>query len=128
MRRHDDASALKRVKGEFTIKNVRDTLRARNRHAADRFDLLYERTIDLGGHPNERAVTGSMAVTESGDQQRMVQKYLHGDSLELLHALKTTTQIGIVSLEIFNEVFGPRFELLGVKARLLQARRTFEQI
>ena len=128
LHRHKDAATLKRVKNKFTVKNVRDTLRACNRHAADRSDLLYDRTIDFGGHPNERAVTGSMAITERDGKHYVVQKYLHGDGVELLHGLKTTTQVGLVSLEIFNEVFGPQFELLGVKDRLLKARRTFEKV
>jgi hypothetical protein len=35
------------------------TVTAVNQHAAKRFEELYQRTIDFGGHPNERSVTGN---------------------------------------------------------------------
>ena len=63
-----------------------------------------------------------MQIVNRDDGGRYIaQQYLHGDGLPLLVGLKTATQVGMVSLEILNEVFGARFEILGVKAsRLLK--------
>lgn len=123
LRRHDDAAAMKEVKDEFKISNVRATLKKANVHAANVFDQLYQRAIDFGGHPNERAITGNLAVEERVSGTEFQQIYLHGDGLALDHGIKTTAQTGVCALEILREVFTARFELLGVRAELLRLRK-----
>jgi hypothetical protein len=39
------------------------------------------------------------------------------------YGLKTTAQAGICVLQIFQDVFKARFELLGVRAEVLQLRK-----
>lgn len=74
-------------------------------HAAKRFKDLYQRTIDFGGHPNERSVTGNMKMVEEPDRRTMLAILQHGDGVELDHALKTVAQCGMVSLEMLQVVF-----------------------
>jgi hypothetical protein len=121
--RHQDEATLKKVRREFKVENVRKTLTACNRHAAERFDTLYQRAIDFGGHPNERGVTGSLQMEDVADRRLMKQLFLHGDGVALDHALKTTAQCGVVCLEILQGVFNALFELLGVNAELLEIRK-----
>jgi hypothetical protein len=123
MRRHDDDATMKAVKREFHVSNVRASIERSNRHAAKVFDLLYQRAIDFGGHPNERAITGNLILEECDHGQEFRQIYLHGEGLTLDHGLKTTAQAGVCALEILQEVFKARFELLGVRAELLRLRR-----
>jgi hypothetical protein len=123
LRRHDDAVAMKIVKQEFRISNVRATIMRLNQHTAKIFDELYQRTIDFGAHPNERAVTSSMIIKDHDDRKELQQIYLHGDGPILDHGLKTTAQAGVCALEIFQEVFAARFEILGVRAEILQLRQ-----
>lgn len=123
LRRHDDDAATKAVKNAFTVANVRATIEKANRHAARVFAELYERAIDFGGHPNERAITGSMKMTDLGDRKLYESIYLHGDGLALDHALKTTAQTGVCALDILQAVLPERFELLGVRADLLELRK-----
>jgi len=123
LRRHDDEIAKKAVKKEFTVSNVRATIEKANRQAAKVFSDLYERAIDFGGHPNEQAITGSLKMTDQGDRKLYESIYLHGDGLALDHALKTTAQTGVCALEILQEAFPERFELLGVRAALLDLRK-----
>lgn len=123
LRRHDSDTTMRTVKREFTVANVRVTIEGADRHAAKVFAELYERAIDFGGHPNERAITGSMEMIDSGDRKLYKSIYLHGDSLALDHALKTTAQTGVCSLEILQAVYPERFELLGVRADLLELRK-----
>ena len=73
--------------------------------------------------PNEQSVTGSLVINEQNDRKEFLQIYLHGDGLMLDHALKTTAQSGVAALEILQEVFAARFELLGVRAELLELRK-----
>jgi hypothetical protein len=48
------------VKSEFTIRNLFDTLRGCDTSEARIAAELYERCIDHGAHPNERALTQSL--------------------------------------------------------------------
>lgn len=121
--RHSGAAGMKAVKTEFTVANVRESISKRDRHSAEVFDILYQRAIDFGGHPNERSVSGSMAMNEMEDRMEFLQMHLHGDGMAFLHGLKTTAQTGVCALEIFQCLYGARYELLGVRADLLSLRR-----
>jgi hypothetical protein len=123
LRRHDDETARNTAKGAFQIGKIRPTIEKANRHAAKVFDELYERAIDFGAHPNERSITGNLRITDLDDRTSYEQIYLHDDGPPLIHALKSTAQAGVCALEIFQEIFGPRFELLGVRAEVLELRK-----
>lgn len=123
LRRHDDAASLRRVRQEFTNAAVMATLRNRDANLFPIIDQLYERSIDFGAHPNERAITGSMAIERQPGRVEIQQIYLHGDSLSLDHGLKTTAQVGLGSLCIFQHIFLERFRLLGIQDMLDQLRR-----
>lgn len=123
LRRHDDKSAMKSVKEDFKIVKLREAIKAKNRAIAEVFDTLYQRAIDFGAHPNERAVTGNLSVTKIDEHIEYKSMYFHKDGVKLDHGLKTTAQAGACVLEIFQDVFSARFELLGVKHTLLELRR-----
>jgi len=84
---------------------------------------MYQRTIDWGGHPNERSVTGNMKMIEEPDRRVMLAIMLHGDGVELDMALKTAAQCGMVSLELLQVLYTAKFELLGINAAMLDLRR-----
>ena len=90
LRRHDDEASMKAAKSEFTIANVRKSIRAANRLGEDVFRMLYERSIDFGGHPNERSITGSMSHVKEESRSNYQLLLLQGDGLPLDHALKST--------------------------------------
>lgn len=121
--RHQDKASLKRVRKEFAIEKVRATIVRCNRHAAERFDRLYQRAIDFGGHPNERSVTGNMEIERLPDRALLKAVYLQGDGVPLEAALKTTAECGMVALEILQCVFNALFELLGINAAMLELRK-----
>lgn len=123
LKRHDDAASKKASKNQFTPTAVRGTIEKANRKAAEVYAYLYQLSIDLGAHPNERSLTRNMRITKSEDGSLHEQVLLHGDGLYLDHGLKTVAQAGVCALEIFQEIFGPRFELLGVRSRLLHLRQ-----
>jgi hypothetical protein len=39
-------------------------------------------------------------------------------------ALKVTAQCGMIALELLETIYGAKFELLGIKAAMLELRRT----
>jgi hypothetical protein len=65
----DDAS-LKKQKKAFHHVDVLASVKAANRHARDRFENLYQRTIDFGGHPNERSVTGNLKMVKEPGKRK----------------------------------------------------------
>lgn len=115
IRRHDDDNSLRDVRREFAYSNVVRTLRQRDAALCSSIEDLYDRTIDFGGHPNERAVTGSMNMTKADGRIEMEQIYLHDDSLFLGHGLKSTAQVGLGSLCVFSHLFKERFAILGIQ-------------
>lgn len=123
LRRHDDAASLRRVRQEFTHTAVMATLQGKDRNLEPVIQQLYERSIDFGAHPNERAITGSMTIQREPGRVELQQIYLHGDSLSLDHGLKTTAQIGLGSLCIFQHIFLERFRILGIQDVIDQLRR-----
>jgi hypothetical protein len=92
-------------------------------HAGARFEEFYQRTIDWGGHPNERSVTGSMKMIKEADRRIMLAVMLHGDDAALNMALKSAAQCAMVSLEMLQLVYNARFELLGINAAMLEFRK-----
>ncbi len=118
MARHDDDKTYKASRTQFAHVKVMETLSKREKALHPIIHKLYTRTIDFGGHPNERSVTSSMKLvrTENGFELPMI--YLHGDSTALDHVLKTSAQVGLGSLRIFRLVFPERFAILGINERL----------
>ena len=122
LNRHKDDAAMKAQKKEFVPANVWASVRAANIHACERVESLYQFTIDFGGHPNERAVTGSMKMVDEPGKRTMLSILQHGDGIELDLALRKLAQCGMVSLEMLQIVFNARFELLGINAAMLALR------
>jgi hypothetical protein len=121
--RHQSDAALKASRDALTHAKVLATVTAVNQHAAKRFEELYQRAIDFGGHPNERSVTGNMKMVDEPNRRVMLAVMQHADGPELNMALKTTAQCGMCALEMLQGVFNARFELLGINAAMLELRK-----
>jgi hypothetical protein len=79
---------------------------------------LYERTIDSGGHPNEKAVFGALRIVEGEKETEFKQLYLNADSAVICHTMKNISQIGLVALYMFREIWETRFDIIGLTARM----------
>jgi hypothetical protein len=123
LNRHRDDAGMRASKKAFQHVAVAASVSAGNKHAGERFEDLYQRTIDWGGHPNERSVTGNMRIIEEPDRRLMLAIVLHGDGPELDMALKTVAQSGMVSLELLQVLYNAKFEILGINAAMLDLRK-----
>lgn len=105
-------------KEEFKTWRVFKTLRGDDMALSDRLGELYERTIDYGAHPNAYSYLTNVEVTVSDGTQVRDLNYLNpaSDSFEL--CLRSSAQVGVIVLLVFAKIFGMRFELLGVIARV----------
>ena len=95
--RHNDLKAIKSCKGEFTFKNVISTLKPLDNKLFEATKILYENTINFGGHPNEKAITQSMKIHKDDKGYLFKQIYLSEDSIFLDNCLKNIFQIGLCS-------------------------------
>jgi hypothetical protein len=119
LRRHESNSSLKEVKRNFRHVDVMKTLVTRDAALHDILFELYERTIDFGGHPNERAVLSSTSMRDEGESTVIRNQYLHsGDSSALDHALHTSAQIGLGSLIVFQLIYKERFGILDLQDKV----------
>ena len=64
-----------------------------------------------------------MKMVGDADLRIMLAIFQHADGPQLDVALKRTAQCGVCSLEIFQGIFSPLFELLGVNAAILELRK-----
>jgi hypothetical protein len=122
LKRHDDADALKAMKKAFQGVEVEQTIVQTDTELGRIYKALYERTIDFGGHPNLRGVLSNMLMEESAEKRQLQPIYLHANETTVLHALKTTAQIGLCSLFLFQHVFPERFLLLQLRPKLTELR------
>ena len=123
LKRHETADSIKAMKKAFQHVKVMETLKAADAPLHTALETLYERTIDFGAHPNERGVAGSMTMTESPDRKDFGAKLLDDDDLALAHAAKTSAQIGLGALLLFEIIFRDRFRILGIDLDLETLRR-----
>ena len=119
LRRHDDADAMRLVKQEFRIGPMFARLALANAQIGEITRTLYDRTIDSGAHPNERALMQVLNMERNAGQIRFEVKYLTGGNEPAFGAcLKTTAQVGVCALDVFRVVFHERFEILGLTREL----------
>ena len=123
LRRHDSPEADAIMRKTFAAKQLKAAISKSNRKAAEVFEALYQRSIDSGAHPNERAISSSLKIQEGKKTIEFQQLQLHADGIQLDHALKSTAQCGVCALEICQGIFNARFELLGINSSLLDLRK-----
>jgi hypothetical protein len=123
LQRHVDEEAHKRARRTFQHVAAMETLKTADERLAGQIGMLYERSIDFGAHPNERAMTGSMTVEEVAGGRVFQAIYLHGDRLTLAHLHKTTAQVGLGALLMLSIVFRQRFQLLTIDVGLEALQR-----
>jgi hypothetical protein len=118
LNRHEDKLSTQAARQAFSHGNVSASVTAANLDMGQRFETLYQQTIDFGAHPNLLSVAGHMDIVEGSDVRVMDSVYLHADGLALDMALKTTARCGVCALELMQHVYNARLELLGVNAQL----------
>ena len=114
LRRHDDRKSQERVRNKFKYSRLRDHIRSLNGEVWERFDVLYQNSIDHGAHPNERAITGNMEILDGEGYREIKSIYLQGDGNALEFALKNVCRSGVCALEVLELAFGERFREVGV--------------
>lgn len=121
--RHDDDTARRSVKVEFTIRNLKDCLQEADPGTNAIVAQLYDRTIDYGAHPNVGALASAFRSRTVGDRTHFDVAYLTADPQVLVRTMKSVAQTGVCSLMIFRNALAERFDLLGITESLAALRQ-----
>jgi hypothetical protein len=111
-------------KNSFTISKVKAALKRYDSRLSEIFDESYERTVDFGGHPNPHAAFSALIINENDGQTTLAALAFSNDEAVVQHALKSTGQIGLTALHIFQHPFKAKFELLGIRQVMEELRAT----
>ena len=107
-----------KARDEFPAGEMKRAVKRLNEGLGKNYEDLYDRTIQWGGHPNEKTVTQSLGLKFRPGETVLEQVYLQGDGIPLDHWIRTGSQVGICVLKIFEHVHHERFEKLNVRARI----------
>jgi hypothetical protein len=102
LNRHENEESLKQVKNEFKMVNLFKYLESVDPGIHAKTKIFYDRTIDYGAHPNERAITSLLRKTEKEDNIRFDLDYLTGNTPALHLAMKTTAHEGKKGTVLFS--------------------------
>ena len=124
LRRNEGDKERGKCKNEFSVGNVMTTLHRESPKTHDRIKLLYERTIDYGGHPNEKSIFSNIRRTDTDEHIGFDLVYLAGDTPAFRVCLKTCGQVAVCSLDVYRLIYSERFDLLGLTDRLKQLKKS----
>jgi hypothetical protein len=114
LRRREDQAAKRRCKDEFTVANVRATHAELDAATAAVLQDVYERTIELGGHPNEFGVLSVVRRVETERGRTYEPAFLTDSRLLIQVSAKAAVEAAIGALRTFRLIFPERFAIMGL--------------
>jgi len=114
LKRHDDDEAYKTMKKTFQLRAILNFLGSIDAHLYKAVDTLYNRTIDLGAHPNPYGILGNLDLKPEKETIQLHLNYLTADQGQITLNMKTAAQVGVCSLAIFRHLFSERFDIVGL--------------
>ncbi|MGA9364560.1 MAG: hypothetical protein WBW16_09355 [Bacteroidota bacterium] len=123
LHRNDNEQSKQKVREEFTVGALMQTLRADDQPTHAVADRLYQQAIDMGAHPNQLAVTSNLRMDTVDTKTLLRLAYLSGDPLAIAACQKANAQVGVCCLRIFRNVYKQRFDLLGITQDLSTLER-----
>lgn len=118
--RHAGVRQGSRTRQEFTVANVKESLRQTSAELRQTCDALYARCIDLGAHPNQRGHFAASLFTNVSDSDELEFKaFLFSPSPKITRfALRSSVEVGMFALRVFGHVFKERLQLTDVLQRI----------
>jgi hypothetical protein len=118
--RADDKESRKASKKLFTWVNIMGEIESKYPHFGPAMSEAYDKSIDLGAHPNVEGIQLSSAVKQTGnDKFELSAIYMHGADGVLLAILELTKVMNYV-YQLMIEVVGERMRILGLDAKMNQ--------
>ena len=123
LERHKNATAKQKNKSAFKMVRVKESIGKADKGLLKVFNELYDTSIDYGGHPNEKSVTSNLFLTETPTTKKFNTAYLHGHSVAVLLAIKSTARAGLFALHAFQHTMPEKFQILGVREEIIELRK-----
>jgi hypothetical protein len=120
-RHKDDASREKAANG-FSTRKVSRTFKAESPALAAAYSRLYDAVVDMGGHPNERALSSRLNIEREPGVVLSWVTQITDDPRDFLTLVHIASQIALMVLEVFQHVFEPRFRLSLLDLKLEKLR------
>jgi len=111
LKRHDDVEAKRKCRRTFQMKEMQDVLNENEPELGRVFTILYDDSIDMGAHPNERGILLSADFDRRGDEIDIEFEFLSTDRTKLELAMRFVAQAGVCSLKIFRLLYKERLDL-----------------
>lgn len=128
LNRNESDETLNKTKKQFNAAEIKNATNELDKRLAHWFQDLYETSIDFGGHPNQRSVTGSLTIEKSDGQQLLNSVYLHGEDVAFYHGISHVLRCGMFGLTTFEKLLREKFLLLGVSKRLNELQRRYDDV
>lgn len=114
----------KDARDEFGFARSAKELKEANPGLSEVVQKLYERTIDLGAHPNVYAVMANLTVEEDDEFYRYNMRHLNGGSVDHEVTMKSLAEVGVATLLVHDAIWHDRFSMAGLSADILAERTT----
>jgi hypothetical protein len=120
LNRHANDASKKAQRGKFQIYTITKTIACFDQKLSKIFKDMYDRSIDFGGHPNPHGMIGSMDIDKDDEEQLtgMSTFALAPNPRVIEFSMHKVAQVGLTALCIFRHIFGKKFELLGISAKM----------
>jgi hypothetical protein len=105
MGRNVTPEGMRAQKQAFRVSETRAVIERFDARLAEIFQENYERAIDFGGHPNPHATMSTITMLDVDATGSFSVDALSVDPKVILHAMKSTAQVGLTALHIFQHVF-----------------------
>ncbi len=128
LRRHDDDEHDEKSKWlcreVFSHGSLIRLLGEHDQSLVEKIRKLYDHSIDYGAHPNERSLSSSVRITdnEQGGKRYNVH-YFNINETAIKLAFKSTAQVGVCVLMIFQHIFQTRFDIINISEDIATLRR-----
>ncbi|MBW8015124.1 MAG: hypothetical protein FVQ82_02985 [Planctomycetes bacterium] len=107
LKREDDEKSRKVCRNMFSYSKLKKNLINHSSELGSKISDLYEHTLDYGAHPN---FLGHITTSDIKIDGGSVDILVSGDTDICKVGLQTTVKVGVVSLKMFELIYGSRFE------------------
>ena len=116
--------STKSISREFAIKKLKCTLEKTDPKLRPLVGKLYQQAIDLGAHPNPKAIYPNLVAVQGNEKIEFAMQTLHGDSEFLEYGMEFATEIGLACLLIVGNVFSECFKRHEIDVAIMKVQET----
>ena len=118
LKRDETDDTKREFRKRFKFQDMIQVLKDENSSVGSAVSMLYERTIDWGAHPNEKALTSNMTMKREDGMIRLDGHHLSDNESAIKLALKTVMLSGVAGLKTVECMFPAKFKEMVLSEKL----------